>query len=95
MDKEYVLYNLRERMAVLKERYRIYCQGKNTDGKEISYGTAGVYRNKVLRDLHLCMLVEELVTAVPGKTCLLSDDALDGLSKLMEPCERYERLRNA
>jgi len=90
MDKEYVLFTLRQRIAVLKDRYRLLCHGKTSQ----SYGGSAVSRSEAKRDLNLCLLVEELIVGTPGKLTVLSDEAQEGLEKLMEPLERHRRLKD-
>lgn len=94
MDKEYVLFTLQERIAELKQRYKMLCHLKDEHGNDISNKyTAAVNRTQVKRDLNLCLLVEELITATPGKVCVFSDEAIEGLERLIEPTERHRRLK--
>jgi len=93
MDKEYVLFTIRERIAELKHRYNMHCNMKDEFGKEFNRDVSAVYRSNVKRDLRLCMLVEELIVGTPGKLTVLSDEATEGLEKLMEPYERHRRMK--
>jgi len=95
MDKEYVLYTIRQRIEELKHRYKMLCHLKDEDGTEIKNKyTAAVKRTEAKRDLQYCLLVEELIVGTPGKLAILSEEATQGLERLMEPCERHRRLKN-
>ena len=93
MDKEYVLHMLEQRIEELKNRYRLACHGQNEDGTEIR-SNASQIRHATKRDINICMLVEELITATPGRLVPLTDEANAALEKILEPMERHRRLRN-
>lgn len=93
MDKEYALLTLRERIEILKERYRLACHGLNEYGVELKKGVADTYRTGYKREMQLCMLVEELVSQIKSDEIPLSNDAENGLEKLMEPNERHRNCK--
>lgn len=94
MDKEYVLFTIRARIEELKNRYKMLCHGKDEQGNVLkNKGSAAVTRSQTKRDLNYCYLVEELITGTPGKLTILTDEAMEGLERLMEPCERHRRLK--
>ena len=95
MDKEYILFTLRERIKELKRRYGLINHGKDEHGRviETSENALRVRRHNIKRDLNLCKLIEELVVN-NTKVLTLSDDALVGLESIMEPMERHRRLRD-
>lgn len=94
MDKEYVLFKLRERISILKERFRLINHLKDEWGNDVNKYTAATKRTLYKQDLNLCLLIEELIVASPGQLCILSDEATEGLERLMEPLERHRRLKD-
>lgn len=93
MDKEYIIVTLQQRIAILKNRYKLACHGKNDDGTMCDTAALANVRHSSLRDLHLCQVILELVQQIKTPLCEFSDDATDGLEKLMSPIERHRRLR--
>jgi len=91
MDKEYVLYTIKQRIAELQKRYAKLCVGKDEDGNILSTtGYAQSCRTACKKELNLCLLVEALVMGT--KTELLSEEAIEGLDRLIEPNDRHKRL---
>jgi hypothetical protein len=93
VNKEYVLTNIRERLDILHERYKLACNGKNSSGELLKPATAAVTRSLVRRDYGICKLIEELTCMINENRLNLSDTALEGLDKLIEPIERHTRLK--
>jgi len=92
MDKEYILFTMRDRIKTLQARYKHYLNGQDEYGAPLGYNTAAKYRSDTKLDLHKCMLVEELVSQIKTKEIPLTEEAENGLEKLMEPLERHRRL---
>jgi hypothetical protein len=88
-DVNYMLCNTIDRKEELKTRWRLLLQGKDRYGELIS-SSATINRNRVIiaRDLQICALVEELLMRIRDKEIILSDDAVKGYEKLIEPKER-------
>lgn len=94
MDKEYALYQLRERIAILKKRYHALNNCKDEWGGDVKPTVAYTLRHNTKREMNTCMLLEELITTMPGKLLCLTDGAMDALEKIMEPLERHRRLKD-
>jgi hypothetical protein len=88
-DVNYMLCNTIERKAELSNRWKLLVQSKDRYGEPIT-STATVNRNRVIvaRDSQLCSLVEELLMRIRDKEILLSEEAVKGYEKLVEPKER-------
>lgn len=84
MDKEYMLFKVRERMKELKRRYAIYVQGLGLDGKELIPATAALKRCETKRNLQILMLVEHLLITSQA-VFIDDDDAIEGFDKLVNP----------
>jgi hypothetical protein len=88
-DTNYMLTMTIERKEELKWRWKQLLQNKDRDGKVItSVATVNRYRVIIARDLQMCALVEELLMRVRDKEIMLSNDAVKGYEKLVEPKER-------
>ena len=86
-DKEYVSKKVADRIAELKRRYYMYCQGVDESGRELSDRVSAVARANTRRDMEILALVEELIGFTSDFT--LSDVAGAGYEKLVEPMERH------
>jgi UDP-N-acetyl-D-mannosaminuronate dehydrogenase len=88
-DTNYMLSMTIERKEELKARWKLLLQNKDRDGKNLtSTATVNRYRVIIARDLQMCALVEELLMRVRDKEIMLSNDAVKGYEKLVEPRER-------
>jgi hypothetical protein len=88
-DVNYMLTMTIERKEELKWRWKQLLQNKDRDGKLItSAATVNRYRVIIARDVQMCALVEELLMRVRDKEIMLSNDAVKGYEKLIEPKER-------
>jgi hypothetical protein len=88
-DVNYMLCTTIERKEELKTRWRLLLQNKDRDGKVLtSTATVNRYRVIVARDLQMCSLVEELLMRIRADEIMLSNDAVKGYEKLVEPKER-------
>jgi hypothetical protein len=88
MLTSFVLEEVNERLATLHARYRVECNGMINHR---SYGSAQVTRTQLRRDYNLCSLFRELLELISLEHIDLSDEAMDGLTKLIEPTERHRR----
>ena len=87
MNKQYMLYRLRERVKILSARYYAACKCQRVDGKKIKEGTASVIRAHCKRDLQILALIEQLL--LTSKAVFIEEaDAIEGFEKLIEPNER-------
>jgi hypothetical protein len=88
-DTNYMLCTTIDRKEELKTRWKLLIQGKDRYGEEIT-SVATINRNRVIiaRDLQICALVEELLMRIRDKEIMLSEDAVKGYEKLVEPKER-------
>jgi hypothetical protein len=93
MDREYALIVLQERMKTLKHRYQMLCHGLDEQGNDVNRDVAATNRSLLRKDLDLCMLVEELLICTESDWLFLSDEAVRGLERLMDPLERHRRLK--
>lgn len=84
MDKEYMLFKVRERKDILKKNYRIYVQGLNLDGKELIPATAALKRCETKRNFQILCLIEQLLLTSDA-VFIEDEDALEGFDKLVEP----------
>lgn len=91
MDKEYMLFKVRERIKELERRYRIYCSGKNLKGVELIPATAALKRCEVKRDIQMLILIEQLLMVTSNSVFVTDQDAIDGFNRLVEPNERVNR----
>ena len=82
MDKEYMLYSLRQRKAELERRYYLACRDKDQYEKPIAENTAKVLRARIKRDIQLLIGCSSMY--------IEDDDAIDGFHKLVEPVEKYK-----
>jgi UDP-N-acetyl-D-mannosaminuronate dehydrogenase len=88
-DVNYMLCTTIERKEELKTRWKLLLQHKDRDGADIaSAATVNRYRVIVARELQMCALVEELLMRIRDKEIVLSNDAVKGYEKLIEPKER-------
>jgi hypothetical protein len=88
-DTNYMLCTTIERKEELKARWKLLLQNKDRDGKVLtSTATINRYRVIIARDLQMCALVEELLMRIRDKEIMLSNDAVKGYEKLVEPKER-------
>jgi hypothetical protein len=88
-DVNYMLCNTIDRKEELKQRWKLLIQNKNRYGELItSAATINRYRVAIARDLQMCALVEELLMRIRDKEITLSNDAVKGYEKLVEPNER-------
>ena len=89
MTKEYMLELVDVRIAVLDRRYTNACNNMDDKGEQaLSKGSAAAVRTQSKRDIQLLLLVKELLTGYKGG-CDLSEDALDGFYRIVEPVERH------
>ena len=89
MDKEYMLYSLRQRKAELERRYYLACRDKDQYEKPIAENTAKVLRARIKRDIQLLILIEQLLIGC-SSMYIEDEDAIDGFHKLVEPVEKYK-----
>ena len=89
MDKEYMIYALRQRKAVLRKRYYLACRNKDQYEKPIAESTAKVLRARIKRDIQLLILIEYLLIGC-SSMYIEDEDAIDGFHKLVEPVEKYK-----
>jgi hypothetical protein len=88
-DVNYMLCTTISRKEELKNRWMLLLQDKNQYGEIIkSTATINRYRVIITRDLQMCSLVEELLMRVRDKEIMLSNAAVKGYEKLVEPKER-------
>jgi hypothetical protein len=95
VNKTYVLSTVKDRAKLLKNRYRLAVNNKDELGMDMKPTVAAVVRSHLKRDYNLCKLVEELTESIIDEKLALSEDALAGLDKLVEPIERHRRLRGS
>lgn len=89
MNKEYMLFALRQRKAELEIRYHLACRDKDQYEKPIAKGTAKVLRARIKRDIQLLILIEQLLIGC-SSMFIEDEDAIDGFHKLVEPVEKYK-----
>lgn len=90
MDKEYMLFKVRERIRELERRYKIYATGKNLKGKELIPATAALKRCETKRNLQILILIECLL--LTSQAVFIEDEnALEGFDKLVEPKETVNK----
>jgi hypothetical protein len=94
MDKEYILAMLELRIVTLNKRYKLACHGKDDNG--VNRGTYAMANTRTVckKESHLCVLIKELIEQIKGPICDLSEEAQNGLEKLIEPIERHRRLKD-
>ena len=89
MTREYMLELVDVRIAVLDRRYTNACNNMDDVGEHaLSKGSAAAVRTQSKRDIQLLLLVKELLIGCKGD-CDLSEDALDGFYRIVEPVERH------
>ena len=93
MDKEYMLYSLRQRKAELERRYYLACRDKDQYEKPIAENTAKVLRARIKRDIQLLILIEQLLIGC-SSMYIEDEDAIDGFHKLVEPVEKYKESKS-
>ena len=89
MDKEYMLYALRQRKEELKRRYYLACRDRDQYDNPIAENTAKVLRARIKRDIQLLILIEQLLIGC-SSMYIEDEDAIDGFHKLVEPIEKYK-----
>jgi hypothetical protein len=89
LDKEYISSNIDERLGVLRNRYYMYCEGEN-EWMELSKGSAAQGRTRTIRDIHILLLVEELISHI-DHNFVLGEEAAKGYEALVEPIEKHRR----
>jgi hypothetical protein len=94
MDKRYIETQVSDRLEVLRLRYRCAVNCKDENDMEIKSTVAATLRSQFKRELCLCKLVYDMLNNIPDDEILLSDEALYGLDRLIEPVERHRRLKN-
>lgn len=90
MDKEYMLFKVRERIKELERRYKIYAQGLNLKGQELIPGTAALKRCETKRSIQILMLIETLLITSHA-VFIDNEDAIEGFDKLVEPKETVNK----
>lgn len=93
MNKEYMLYSLRQRKSELERRYYLACRNKDQHEKSIAENTAKVLRARIKRDIQLLILIEQLLIGC-SSMYIEDEDAIDGFHKLVEPVEKYKEPKN-
>lgn len=84
MDKEYMLYKLKQRLVELETQYKQAVLGLDLDGKELKASYALLLRAKIKRDIQILLLIEQLL--ITSKLVYITnEDAIDGFMKLVEP----------
>lgn len=89
MNKEYVLETIEARLKELRKRYNAACNLKTEFGETLSSGSAAYYRTTYTQQINMCILIKELLKGVTE----LSDEANEGLYRLIEPVERHRRMK--
>jgi hypothetical protein len=88
-DVNYMLCNTMERKDELKQRWKLLAQNRDRYSNIISStATINRYRVIITRELQMCALIEELLMRIQDKEIKLSNDAVKGYEKLVEPKER-------
>ena len=90
MDRDYMLYMIKDRMEYLHNAYVKACAHKDASGNVISYSNARAIRYNSKKDLNMLKLLEYLIDN-SDITELADDDMKDAFSKFVEP--RVLRLR--
>lgn len=90
MDKEYMLFKVRERIKELERRYKIYVQGLNLKGAELIPGTAALKRCETKRSIQILTLIEYLLLT-SNSVFIEDEDALEGFEKLVNPKETVNK----
>jgi len=91
MKKLFLQDQFEARITLLKRRYASGCVHKNVDGTPLSKGNATAIRTLTKRDLNTCILFKELLAMVGDDVLDLSDEAMNGLERLVMPVERHKR----
>lgn len=87
MDRIWMIRMLKERIEELEHLYRLYVNGVDEKGRQLSQGYAALRRSTVKRDLNLCELV--LVLLERSDVMFLDHErAIDGFQKLVTPTDR-------
>jgi hypothetical protein len=91
-DRKYIYEGITDRIGKLEDRYRMYCNGVNEMGEDLSPGGAAVARSKAKTDMSIIYFVEELMGHIEHDF-ELSPEAAKGYEKLIEPYERHRNFR--
>lgn len=91
-DKDYIYEGVQNRIDVLEGRYRMYCNGTNEVGDDLTPAGAAVARSKCKTDLGVLQLIYELIGHIDHEF-VVSDEAAKGYERLCEPYERHRNFR--
>jgi hypothetical protein len=93
VDKEYLEGMLEERIDILKDRYNQLNRLQDEYGNAVKYSVAAVNKSLIRKDLRTCILVLELMHIITEDELTLTQEAMKGLDRLIEPMERFRNLR--
>lgn len=91
-ERPYVCEGVNTRLAILERRYRMYCNGINEQGEELTGGSGAVMRSKTKQEYYTLILIDELLGYIQ-QDFTLSEDASIGFERLCEPMERHRQYR--
>lgn len=91
MHKKYIMDTSKDRLEVLRNRYRLATMDKNEVGA-ISHGSAVSARHHTQRDALIIKLIRQLVEQIPGDKVTLTEDGFQALDKLLTPIERHRNI---